>query len=144
MLIVAVVVMAFLYRQFFPKVEVKEYTTVQWVHDTVMVRIPTVKYVHLTAVVHDTVTAEQEIVTAQVDTTFADSARLLARATVLLPQKLAWMDVEYSPAPAKVVTLEKIVEHEVTKTEFKPDVDWILGGIAVGVLGGVWIAHQLK
>ena len=140
MLAIVAVIAAFMYRQFFPKVETVEHTTVKWLHDTTVVHLPEVHYVVRTRV--DTLIVPGKIpeITMSADTTFPDSAHLLVVA--YLPP-IGVIDMKYQPAPARVITLEKIVEHEVVRTEIKPDIAWTIGGVAVGVIGGIWIAHQI-
>ena len=141
-IVVVILIAAFFAHQFFPKIETTVETNTVYKHDTTTVVLQEVKYVHLPGRV-DTIFVPGQVpqVVMKADTLFPDSAHLQVAA--YLPP-LSYFDFDYQPAPQKVVTLEKIVTKTVIKTETTIDLDWVLGGVAVGVVGGILISHQIK
>jgi hypothetical protein len=141
-LIAAVIVTFYLAHQFFPKTQTVEHTTTTYVHDTTTVNIPEIHYRNIPGRT-DTVFLEGKApqVVMSADTLFPDSAHLAIKA--YLPP-MSFFDIDYRPAPQKIITLEKIVTHEIVKTQTTIDLPWVFGGVAAGVIGGIWIAHQVK
>jgi hypothetical protein len=141
-MVIVILIATYIAHELFPKIEIHNNTVTVYKRDTITVTLKEVKYVHIPGRI-DTLRVKDEPPAAYMiaDTTFPDSAHLTAVA--FLPP-LSFFNVQYQPAPQKVVTLEKIVTNTVVKTETVIDLPWLVGAAAIGVAAGIYVERQAK